>query len=72
MQRLRPLNRGDWSGGKAEVLRDLGVTSVLVHAGLFVDNPEVGPTQALAERGLARNGFERVLVDGSVTLWVRR
>ena len=70
MQRLRPLNRGDWSGGKRQLLRDLGVTAVLVHGGLFVDNPEVAPTRALAERGLERQGFVPLVRDGSVTLWV--
>jgi hypothetical protein len=71
MQRLRPLNRGDWSGGKADLLRDLGISAVLVHAGLFVDNREVPPTRAQAELGLERNGFRRKAVDGSVSLWVR-
>ena len=71
MRRLRPLNRGDWSGGKAALLRRLGVTAVLVHSSLFVDNPEVRPTRRAAERGLERNGFVPVLRDGSVRLWVR-
>jgi hypothetical protein len=71
MQRLRPLNRGDWSRGKRQLLRNLGITAVLVHAGLFVDNPEVGPTRRAAERGLERNGFVPLLRDGSVRLWVR-
>jgi hypothetical protein len=71
MQRLRPLNRGDWSGGKRQLLRDLDVTAVLVHAGLFVDNPEVGPTRAAAERGLERNEFVPLVRDGPVRLWVR-
>jgi hypothetical protein len=67
---LRPLNHGDWSGVKRALLRRLGVAAVLVHAGLFVDNPEVGPTRRAAERGLARNGFRPLLRDGPVTLWV--
>jgi hypothetical protein len=69
---LRPLNRGDWSGGTQARLRSLGITAVLVHAGLFVDNPEVGPTRAAAERGLRRNGFRRAVRDGPVTLWIAR
>jgi hypothetical protein len=71
MQRLRPLNRGDWSGGKGQLLRDLGVTAVLVHEGLFVDNPEVGATRDGAERGLERNDFVPIFRDGPVRLWVR-
>ena len=70
-QRLRPLNRGDWSGGKGRLLRELGVTAVLVHAGLFVDNPEVGPTRTAAERGLEQNGFVPLVRDGPARLWVR-
>jgi hypothetical protein len=69
-RRLRPLNRGDWSGGRRQLLRSLGITAVLVHAGLFVDNPEVGPTRAAAERGLRQNGFRPAVRDGVVTLWI--
>jgi hypothetical protein len=71
MRRLRPLNRGDWSGGRRQLLRDLGVTAVLVHPGLFVDNPEAGPTRAAAELGLERNEFVPLVRDGPVRLWVR-
>jgi hypothetical protein len=69
-RRLRPLNHGDWSGGRRQLLRSLGITAVLVHAGLFVDNPEVGPTRAAAERGLRQNGFRPAVRDGVVTLWL--
>jgi hypothetical protein len=69
-RRLRPLNHGDWSGGKRQLLRSLGITAVLVHAGLFVDNPKVGPTRTAAARGLRRNGFRPTVRDGAVTLWL--
>ena len=68
---LRPLNRGDWGDGRRATVRRLGVDAVLVHDGLFVDNPEVGPTRAAAERGLRRNGFRPAVWDGDVTLWLR-
>ena len=70
MRALRPLNRGDWGDGRAALLRRLGVRAVLVHAGLFVDNPEVRGTRAQAERGLRRAGWRPALRDGDVTLWL--
>jgi hypothetical protein len=71
MRVLRPLNRGDWGDGRAELVHRLGVRAVLVHAGLFVDNPAVQGTRAAAERGLRRAGWRPSVRDGDVTLWLR-
>jgi hypothetical protein len=71
LRSLRPLNRGDWGQGREALLRRLGIGAVLVHDGLFVDNPQVGPTRAAAERGLRAHGFRPAVRDGDVTLWLR-
>jgi hypothetical protein len=70
LRALRPLNRGDWGKGRRATVRRLGIRAILVHAGLFVDNPEVGPTRKAAERGLRRNGYRAAVRDGDVTLWL--
>jgi len=70
MRALRPLNRGDWGGGRTALVRGLGIRAVLVHEGLFVDNPEVEGDRAAAERGLRRSGFRLAVRDGPVSLWL--
>jgi hypothetical protein len=71
LRALRPLNRGDWGGGRSELVRRLGIRAILVHAGLFVDNPEARGTRPRAEQGLRRTGWRPVVRDGDVTLWLR-
>jgi len=70
MRALRPLNRGAWTAGRTALVRRLGDRAVLVHAGLFHDNPEVEGTRAAAERGLRRAGYRLAVRDGPVSLWL--
>jgi len=70
MRALRPLNRGDWGGGRAALVRRLGVRAVLVHAGLFAGTPGVEGSRAAAERGLQQAGYRLAAGDGSVSLWL--
>jgi hypothetical protein len=68
---LRPLNRGDWAGGRRALVRRLGITAVLVHGGLF-EAADAHGTRAAAERGLGREGWRPAMRDGDVTLWLPR
>jgi hypothetical protein len=70
-KRLRPLNCGDWSGGAAALLREFGITAIVVHQGLFEDNPYAADTRSFAEWQLARHGWRPAVHDGAVTLWLR-
>jgi hypothetical protein len=70
-RRLQPLNCGDWRNGQQALLRRIGVSVVLVHAGLFEANRSVPPARAFAEWQLSRHGWRPLVRDGGVTLWVR-
>jgi hypothetical protein len=69
---LAPINCGDWPVGTPALLRRLGITSVVFHAGLYRNNPAVPDAGAFAWRGLMRQGYRPVATDGAVTLLARR
>jgi hypothetical protein len=68
-QALVPLDCGDWSAGRARVLRGLGVTTIAFHRGLFKNLGS--DTGWFAWRGLIRNGWKRIARDGAVTVLTR-
>jgi hypothetical protein len=66
---LRPLNCGDWTGGQAKVIRELGVQAIVFHAGLYKANAlELDPPW-FAWRELLRHGYRPYASDGPVTLF---
>jgi hypothetical protein len=66
---LQRLNCGDWTGGRAKLLRTLGVDAVALHEGLYTENPDVPNRIWFAWRALLAHGFRPVAADGAVTLF---
>jgi hypothetical protein len=69
---LAPINCGDWTGRPAELLKRLGITSVVFHEGQFRDNPAAPDSAAFAWEALVRHGYRPQAQDGPVTLLARR
>jgi hypothetical protein len=65
---LQRLNCGDWTG-VAPLLRQLGVTAIAFHRGLFVRNIDVPDRAYFAWRGLDSAGWAPTRSDGGVTLF---
>ncbi|MGH3017435.1 MAG: hypothetical protein ACRDLU_03565, partial [Gaiellaceae bacterium] len=63
-----PVNCGDWTGRPAELLKRLGITSVIFHEGQFRDNQAAPDTAAFAWDALVRHGYRPQAEDGPVTL----
>ena len=70
-QALAPINCGDWSAGRGRILRQLGVTTVLFHRGVFKAPASPGDTAWFAWRGLIRHGWKRFARDGAVIALAR-
>lgn len=67
---LQPLQCGEWDEPRAALLRRLGVRYVVVHGGLYRQNPLVRPEcRARAERALERRGWRQAARDGPVVLF---
>ena len=71
-KQLTAINCGDWTRRPGALLRQLGVTTVVFHGGLFRDNPAAPDTAAFAWNALARHGYRPQAEDGPVTLLTRR
>jgi hypothetical protein len=69
--RLQRLNCGDWSGDMTGELARLGVGSIALHRGLYVDNPAVPATAWFATRGLLAHGWKVQRSAGPVWLFER-
>jgi hypothetical protein len=69
--RLKHLNCGDWSGGIAAELEQLGVSRITLHRGLFARNRSVPDTIAFAVRSLAEHGWRTSRRAGAVWLFER-
>ncbi len=67
--RWEHLNCGAWLPGDAEVLRRLGIRSMLLHRGLY-DFLGQGDVAIRAEQGLIVNGWRPVETDGRITFFV--
>ena len=65
---LQRLNCGDWTG-VAPTLRQLGVTAITFHRGLFVRNIDVPDRAYFARHGLALAGWAPMRSDSGVTLF---
>ncbi len=59
------------AAARQTLLQRLGVSAILVHAGLFEANPSVPPARAFAEWQLSLHDWRPLVSDGDVTLWVR-
>ena len=68
---LQRLNCGDWSDDMAGELRRLGVGSIALHRGLYVNNPAVPGTGWFAARGLLAHGWKVQRTAGPVWLFER-
>jgi hypothetical protein len=68
---LRPLTCGDWTTGADRRLEELGVTAIVLHRGLYLDNPFLTDTSWFAWRGLVGQGWRPLTTDGPVTSFVR-
>lgn len=68
--RWRRLNCGEWAPEDSAELAELGVTSILLHRGLydFLGEPDAA---RLAEAGLIGAGWRPVRTDGRITLFTR-
>jgi hypothetical protein len=69
--RLQRLNCGDWSGAMKGELAGLGVTSVVLHRGLYIHNPAVPSSGWFAARGLLAHGWKIKRTAGPVWLFER-
>jgi hypothetical protein len=67
--RLEGLNCGDWSGDMAGELERLGVGSITLHPGLYINNPAVPSTGWFAARGLLAHGWKVQRTAGPVWLF---
>lgn len=70
-RRLRPLNCGDWTTGAGRLLRELQVSAIAFHRGLYTDSTAVPDTAWLAWRGLVAHGWRPLATDGAVTAFAR-
>jgi hypothetical protein len=70
-RRLSRLNCGHWDRGGARLLARLGVRYVVVHDGVYADNPVLPDCRRAGRRGLRAHGFRRVAADGEITLFDR-
>jgi hypothetical protein len=70
-RRLERLNCGDWSGATGALLRQLGVTTIELHFGLYVRNSAVPQRASFALYGLARHGWNVQQKDGPVWTFER-
>jgi hypothetical protein len=66
-RRLERLNCGDWSGGTKGYLRQIDITTIDVHLGLFTKNSAVPNRAYFAWRGLLRHGW--AVNDAGTSLW---
>ena len=71
-KQLTAINCGDWTRRPGALLRQLGVTTVVFHGGLFRDNPAAPDTAAFAWNALARHGYRPQAEGRPVTLLTRR
>jgi hypothetical protein len=71
-RRLERLNCGDWSDGRARVLRRLGVRTIALHLGLYVRNSATPNRSYFAWRGLIEHGWSLVRRRGPVWVYARR
>jgi hypothetical protein len=67
-RKLQALNCGDWLSRPGRTLRQLGVTEIAFHRGLFVLNPDVPGRTWFAWRGLVEHGYRPWAHDGAVTM----
>jgi hypothetical protein len=72
LDRLEPLNCGDWSGGAATELERLGVHAIALHRGLYIRNPAVPSTGWFAWRALVAQGWTVQRTAGPVWLFERK
>jgi hypothetical protein len=70
-RRLRYLNCGDWTGGRASYLRSLGVSAIALHEGLYDRSPVVLEHPWFAYRELLAHGWQPQAKAGRVTLFTR-
>jgi len=70
-RRLSPLNCGYWAGSE-RLLARLGVRYVMVHDGLYQDNPVVPDCRRTGRRGLEASGFRPIAAGERITLYARR
>ncbi len=68
---LQPLGCGDWTAGGAALLRRLDVTTIVLHHGLYVDNPTISDTAWMAWNGLVGHGWRPLVTDGAITAFER-
>jgi hypothetical protein len=68
-RRLRYLNCGDWTGGREEFLRGLGVSAIALHEGLYDNSPVVLEHPWFAYSELLAHGWQPVVHDGRITLF---
>ena len=68
---LRPLNCGDWTGGRSALVSSLGVTAIALHEGVYTQNPDARNRSWFAWRALVAHGFRPLAADGPVTTFVR-
>jgi hypothetical protein len=68
---LQPLGCGDWTTEAPALLRQLDVSVIAVHRGLYLDNPVLADTAWLAWRGLVAHGWRPLATDGAVTTFAR-
>ena len=70
---LQPLNVGEWTEGRAHLLRSLGVHFIAVHEGVY--RQAAGVTLADADRAsaaLRAHGWRLVARDGAVKVYTSR
>jgi hypothetical protein len=71
MRRLERLNCGDWSGDTNALLRRLGVSTIELHEGLYVQNSAVPDRSSFALGGLLTHGWNVQRRDGPVWILTR-
>src|SRR5439155_17401519 len=72
LRRLERLNCGDWSDGTAGELRQLGISAIVLHRGLYVRNPAVPNTAWFAWRSLLARGWTVQRTAESVWVFEQR
>jgi hypothetical protein len=69
-RRLRYLNCGDWTKGRGDYLRSLGVTAITLHEGLYDRSPVVLEHPWFAYHALLAHGWQPQVHAGRITLFL--
>ena len=68
-RRLRYLNCGDWTGGRDDYLRSLGISAIALHEGLYDHSPVVLEHPWFAYSQLLAHGWQPQVHDGRITFF---